>query len=132
MVEDQLRAVSRDSGTFGDLVYVGTVAPLKAQTKPGYEYERRVKEGHSTSFTKQGTEPVLIEEATHDADYGLSSYVQWQLQTREVGRVTVENGVVRLSQASGGGSASPKSRCASPSSSARRCSASSRGIASSC
>lgn len=102
MVEDQLRAVSRDSGTYGDLVYVGTVAPLKAPTKPVYEYERRVKEGRSTSFTKQGTEPVLIEQASHDADYELSSYVQWQLQTREVGRVTVENGVVRLSQASGG------------------------------
>lgn len=101
-VEDQLRAVSRESGTFGDLVYVGTVAVLKEPTKPVYEYERRVKDGSSTSFTKQGAEPVLIEQATHDADYGLSSYVQWQLQTREVGRVTVENGVVRLSQSSGG------------------------------
>lgn len=101
-VEDQLGAVARESGTFGDLVYVGTVATLKEPTKPVYEYERRVKDGSSTSFTKQGAEPVLIEQATHDADYGLSSYVQWQLQTREVGRVTVENGVVRLSQSSGG------------------------------
>ena len=88
-VEDQLGAVSRESGTFGDLVYVGTVATLKEPTRPVYEYERRVKDGSSTSFTKQGAEPVLIEQATHDPEYGLSSYVQWQLQTREVGRVTV-------------------------------------------
>lgn len=101
-VEDQLRAVSRDSTSYGELVYVGTVATLKAPTKPVYEYERRVKDGSSTSFTKQGAEPVLIEQATHDADYGVSSYVQWQLQTREVGRVTIEHGVVRLSHSSGG------------------------------
>lgn len=100
-VEAQLSQVSRESGTFGDLVYVGTVAPLKTPATPIYEYERRVKDGSSTSFTKQGAEPVLIEQASHDADYGLSSYVQWQLQTREVGRVNVENGVVRLSHASG-------------------------------
>lgn len=101
-VEDQLGAVPRESSTFGDLVYVGTVATLKDPSKPVYEYERRVKDGSSTSFTKQGAEAVLIEQATHDAEYGLSSYVQYQLQTREVGRVTVENGVVRLSQSSGG------------------------------
>lgn len=101
-MEDQLSAVSRDSSTFGDLVYVGTVAPLKAPTKPVFEYERRVKDGSSTSFTKQGAEAVLIEQATHDADYQLSSSAQWQLQTREVGRVTIDNGIVRLSQSSGG------------------------------
>ena len=101
-VEDQLATVSRESSTFGDLVYVGTVAPLKEPTKPIYEYERRVKDGSSTSFTKRGAEAVLIEQATHDADYALSSFVQWQLQTREVGRVTIDKGVVRLSQSSGG------------------------------
>lgn len=96
-VEPQLASVRDESGSYGDLVYVGTVAPLASPTTPIFEYERRVEGLRATSYTREGATPVLVETAESDEQGLLRSSTQWQLQTRDVGKVLVGNGVVRLS-----------------------------------
>lgn len=101
-VAQTLAQVPRDPATFGELIYVGDVAPLEAPERFTWQYERRVGPGRSTSYTREGTEPVVVEQARHDDDYGLEASTQWQFQTREVGRVRVHDGQVELSVARGG------------------------------
>lgn len=95
--------MSTNPSDYGTLVFEGRVFPLgRPGGEPTYLYERRVAHdattggSKSTSFTRDQHGAVLIETATHDADWGLREFTEYQFQLGEVGRLFVRDGVAEF------------------------------------
>jgi hypothetical protein len=96
-----LDQVNLQPASHGELVSVGRVFPLQGvQVAPRFVYQRRTRDtvagGITTCLTFDGQEVVLVDVAEHDHDYRLRTFTEYQFQTGEVGRVTVEGEVVRF------------------------------------
>jgi hypothetical protein len=90
----------------GKQIYEGVVYPLHgARTAPRFIYERRVQvlpDGlRSTSFTRDGTTPAVVEIAEHGTDYSLRRFVEYQHQLGQVGRVELTGGIATFTLVEG-------------------------------
>ncbi len=82
----------------GRLVYRGTVFARGGAVAPLFRYQRRVRDDGalrvSTHLTLDGVgDPLIVQRATHDADYGLRRFETHQAQTGATGILTVADGV---------------------------------------